>query len=62
VARGAKRMSVDASDSAQEFFAGRGYVGQQRNSISIGDEWLANTTMTKTFGETPSDDNSRLAS
>jgi putative acetyltransferase len=55
-------MSVDASDSAQEFFAGRGYVGQQRNSISIGDEWLANTTMTKTFGETPSDDNSRLAS
>jgi putative acetyltransferase len=55
-ARGAKRMSVDASDSAQEFFAGRGYVGQQRNSISIGDEWLANTTMTKALGDPSSND------
>jgi putative acetyltransferase len=61
-ARGAKRISVDASDSAQEFFAGRGYMGQQRNSISIGDEWLANTTMTKILGDTPSDDNPRLQS
>jgi putative acetyltransferase len=62
VGRGAKRMSVDASDSAQEFFAARGYIGQQRNTISIGDEWLANTTMTKAFGDTPSDDSPRLAS
>jgi len=59
-ARGAARISVDASDSAQEFFAGRGYVGQQRNSISIGDEWLANTTMTKMLGDPPSNDNPRL--
>jgi len=58
-ARGAARISVDASDSAQEFFAGRGYVGQQRNSIFIGDEWLANTTMIKALGDTPSNDNPR---
>lgn len=61
-ARGATRISVDASDSAQEFFAGRGYIGQQRNSISIGDEWLANTTMAKIFGDRPSNDNPGLAS
>ncbi|MBY0382929.1 MAG: GNAT family N-acetyltransferase [Xanthobacteraceae bacterium] len=49
VARGAKSLTVDASDTAQEFFSRRGYRGQQRNSISVGDEWLANTTMKKTL-------------
>ena len=60
-ARGAKRISVDASDSAQGFFAARGYTAQQRNSVSIGDEWLANTTMTKTLAD-PASDPSRLSS
>jgi putative acetyltransferase len=46
-ARGAQKLSVDASDSARGFFEKRGYVAQQRNSISVGDEWLANTTLTK---------------
>jgi len=46
-ARGAKKLSVDASDSARGFFEKRGYVAQQRNSVSLGDEWLANTTLTK---------------
>jgi len=46
-ARGGKELSVDASDSAREFFAKRGYVAQQRNTVSLGDEWLANTTMLK---------------
>jgi putative acetyltransferase len=45
--RGTARLSVDASDSARGFFEKRGYVAQQRNSISVGDEWLANTTMHK---------------
>ncbi len=49
VARGAKFVIVEASDTAQEFFNRRGYEGQQRNTTSIGDEWLANTTMKKTF-------------
>jgi putative acetyltransferase len=46
-ARGAVRLRVDASDSALEFFQKRGYVAQQRNSVTVGDEWLANTTMQK---------------
>jgi putative acetyltransferase len=45
--RGATRLSVDASDAAREFFTARGYVALQRNTISIGGEWLGNTTMTK---------------
>lgn len=48
-ARGAKLLKVDASDTALEFFRKRGYVAQQRNTITVGDEWLANTTMQKTL-------------
>lgn len=51
--RGAAALTVDASDTAQGFFAKRGYVAQQRNSITINDEWLANTTMKKTLGAQP---------
>jgi putative acetyltransferase len=47
--RGAKSLTVDASDTAQGFFAKRGYTAQQRNSITLNDEWLANTTMKKTL-------------
>jgi putative acetyltransferase len=46
-ARGAARLSADASDSAREFFEKRGYVPQRRNTVAQGDEWLANTTMEK---------------
>jgi putative acetyltransferase len=46
-ARGTARLRVDASDNARGFFEKRGYVAQQRNSTSVGDEWLANTTMLK---------------
>jgi len=45
--RGAATLAVDASDSARGFFEKRGYVAQQRNTISVGDEWLANTTLHK---------------
>ncbi|WP_198399656.1 GNAT family N-acetyltransferase [Bradyrhizobium yuanmingense] len=48
--RGAKSLSVDASDTAEGFFAKRGYTAQQRSSVTINDEWLANTTMKKTLG------------
>jgi putative acetyltransferase len=53
--RGAKNLSVDASDNAVEFFKKRGYVAMQRNSVTVNGEWLANTTMRKTFsaGATP---------
>ena len=49
--RGAKSLNVDASDNAQRFFAKRGYVAKQRNSIIVNGEWLANTTMQKTLAE-----------
>jgi putative acetyltransferase len=50
-ARGAKSLSADVSDNAQEFFQKRGYVAMQRNTVTINDEWLANTTMQKTLAE-----------
>jgi putative acetyltransferase len=48
-ARGAKSLTVDASDNAQEFFLKRGYVATRRNTAIVGGEWLANTTMQKTL-------------
>jgi putative acetyltransferase len=50
-ARGAKSLTVDASDNAESFFVKRGYVGKQRNTVTINGEWLANTTMQKNLGE-----------
>jgi putative acetyltransferase len=49
--RGAKSLTVDASDNAQEFFAKRGYVAKQRNTVTINGEWLANTTMQKPLAD-----------
>src|SRR4029077_15248729 len=45
--RGAKSLSVDASDNAEGFFKKRGYVATQRNTVTVNGEWLANTTMQK---------------
>jgi putative acetyltransferase len=47
--RGAKRLRADVSDTAREFFEKRGYEGQQRNTVLVGDEWLGNTTMEKSL-------------
>src|SRR3954447_20207194 len=46
-ARGAKRLTADVSDSAQDFFKKRGFIATQRNTVQLGGEWLANTTMEK---------------
>lgn len=48
-ARGALKLSVDASDSARDFFAARGFVAAVRNTVSLGEQWLGNTTMTRTL-------------
>lgn len=48
--RGAKDLTVDASDNAQGFFAKRGYTAKQRNTVTLNGEWLANTTMQKSLG------------
>jgi len=50
-ARGAKSLTVDVSDNAQDFLLKRGFVAKQRNTVIINGEWLANTTMQKTLSE-----------
>ena len=52
-ARGAKRLTAEASDVAKPLFERLGFVAQKRNLVSIGDEWLANTTMTKRSAPKP---------
>jgi putative acetyltransferase len=49
--RGAKSLTVNASDNALEFYSKRGYVATQRNTVTVNGEWLANTTMQKTLAE-----------
>lgn len=46
-ARGAKALTLEASDNAQPFFGKHGFTATQRNSRSVNGEWLANTTMRK---------------
>ncbi len=50
-ARGAAKLTVDASDTAHDFFRRRGYTDQQRSSVSVGEEWLARTRMQKTLAD-----------
>jgi len=52
-ARKAGKLVVDASDTARGFFEKRGYIAQQRNTVSTGDEWLANTTLHKSLAAKP---------
>jgi putative acetyltransferase len=52
-ARGAKRLATEASDVAKPLFEREGFTAQRRNLVRKGDQWLANTTMTKTFGADP---------
>jgi putative acetyltransferase len=51
-ARGAQRLTADVSDTAMPFFQKRGFQPQRRNTVTIGDEWLANTTMDKVLAAT----------
>ncbi|MGA8587436.1 MAG: GNAT family N-acetyltransferase [Roseiarcus sp.] len=52
-ARGAKRLTTEASDVAKPLFDRLGFTAQKRNLVRKGDQWLANTTMTKTLGAEP---------
>jgi putative acetyltransferase len=38
---------------AERFGHQRGYVGKQRNTVTVNGEWLANTTMQKTLTDGP---------
>lgn len=46
-ARGASRLTVDASDTASPLFQKRGYTSERRNTVEVGGEWLGNTSMQK---------------
>ena len=52
-ARGAKRLTVDASDSARPLFERQGFTAERRNLVRVGDQWLANTTMAKALAGEP---------
>lgn len=45
--RGTALMTTDASDTARDFFARRGYVAMRRNTVVMAGEWLGNTSMEK---------------
>jgi putative acetyltransferase len=46
-ARGARQLTVEASDTALPFFQARGYAAERRNTVAVAGEWLANTSMRK---------------
>jgi putative acetyltransferase len=52
-ARGAQRLTAEASEGAKPLFERLGFQAQKRNLVRVGDEWLANTTMTKSLGAEP---------
>jgi putative acetyltransferase len=52
-ARGSKELSVEASDTARGFFERRSYVAKTRNTVTLGGEWFANTTMVKPLVASP---------
>jgi putative acetyltransferase len=49
-ARGAKRLTAEASDVARPLFESLGFRAEKRNLVRVGEEWLANTTMVKPLG------------
>ena len=51
-ARGAAKLTTDASDTAKPLFEKHGFIAERRNLVTLGDEWLANTTMSKTLNAT----------
>jgi putative acetyltransferase len=48
-ARGASAVSVDSTDTAQEFFKARGYLPMQRSVLTLDDELLSMITLKKTL-------------
>jgi len=52
-ARGAKRLTADVSDTAKPLFDRQGFVAERRNLVTRGDQWLANTTMSKSLAGNP---------
>ena len=43
--------AIATTQASKPFFAARGYVATQRNTVVIEGEWLANTSMEKQLSE-----------
>lgn len=52
-ARGVPALTVAASDTAQPFFAKRGYESVRRETVPLDDEWLGRTVMRKVLASKP---------
>ena len=52
-ARGAAKLTADASETALAFFERRGFAAESRNTVPRNGEWLANTTVQKTLSTAP---------
>ena len=48
-ARGAKILTGEISDTAKPLFDRLGFQSQKRNLVLKGEEWLGNTSMSKTL-------------
>jgi putative acetyltransferase len=49
-ARGAERLTAEASEGARPLFERLGFRAEKRNLVRVGEEWLTNTTMIKSLG------------
>lgn len=52
--RGAAQLTSEVSDTARSVFDRQGFVAQKRNLFRIDEQWLANTTMTKSLAKADS--------
>lgn len=52
-ARGAKRLTAEASDASKPLFDRAGFSAERRSLVRLEDQWLAHTTMTKPLGDPP---------
>ena len=48
-ARGAKRLTANASDVSKPLFERMKFVAERRSLVQLDDQWLGHTTMTRTF-------------
>ncbi|MCX7340291.1 MAG: GNAT family N-acetyltransferase [Hyphomicrobiales bacterium] len=56
MARGAKKLSVAATDNALPFFERLGFVAMRRSTVSIGAEWLPSMVMDKALAANTDDE------
>ncbi len=48
-ARGAKKVTTEASDTARPLFSKMGFVAERRSLVALGDVWLPRTSMALSF-------------